>query len=423
MRKTRPFEDSTPSMTLCGMTPLVATTRLSTAELAEDWTKRVISLTPIEKLCQLMMALALFVTVSVLPEVAKLALPEPTEPPVGLARLWVEERLKQAATDSASSLGLKPFLGWNVALDMVIPPDDFIPAANGKAILDLGVRGPCDFSHGWAASKAVSDGSMRPVVPVQASASVFGDPCHIEPEREGLALVRAHAQAEAPELVVRAAYGSIVVAARRVSEDKRARAPVAADPRSEIGAIAFEREPLSLVARRLALVIAAHAVRPAHPELLARDQQVVGLLGARDRAQDEIRRQQLRERDTLAHDAVFGRGPGARGFEIRIPALVASGNVVRVGNIEREIAPDLREAADVGQRGGPDRDIGNELLRGAHEGDGVFISPVIQSERDAVFVGIDPPQQLRVAQSEDRPLSRHAEKILHDTGADARIPG
>jgi hypothetical protein len=68
-----------------------------------------------------MMALALFVTVSVLPELAKPALPELTEPPVGLARLWVEERLKQAATDSASSLGLKQPLGWNMALDMVTP--------------------------------------------------------------------------------------------------------------------------------------------------------------------------------------------------------------------------------------------------------------------------------------------------------------
>src|SRR6267143_858431 len=188
MRKTRPLEDSTPSITLCGMTPFAPTTRLSTDELAEDWTKRVISLTPIEKLCQLM--LALFVTVSVLPELEKLALPEPTEPPVGLARLWVEERLKQAATDSASSLGLKPHVGWNVALDMVTPRMTFIPAANGKLILDLVIRVPCDFSHGCAASKAVSDGSMRPVVPVQASARVFGDPRDIEPEREGLALVR-----------------------------------------------------------------------------------------------------------------------------------------------------------------------------------------------------------------------------------------
>src|SRR5258706_206666 len=423
MRKTRPFEDSTPSITLCGMTPFAPTTRLSTAELAEDWTKRVISFTPIEKLCQLMMALALFVTVSVLPELAKPALPELTEPPVGLARLWVEERLKQAATDSASSLGLKPFLSWNVALDMVIPPDDFIPAANGKSILDPGVRRRCDFSHGWAASKAVSDGSMRPVVPVHAGARVFGDPCHIEPEREGLALVRAKPEAIASQLVFRAAFRSIVATARRVGEDQRTRAPVSADPRSEIGAITFEREPLSFVARRLALVVAAHAVRPAHAELLARDQQIVGLLGARDRTQDEIRRQQLRERDALAHDAVLGRSTGARGLEIRVTALVPSGNVARVGDIEREIAPDLRETAAVGQRDGPDRDIGNELLRGAHEGDGVFVSPVIQSERNAMFVGIDPSEQLRVAQSEHVAFARDVEKILHRARIDTRIPG
>src|SRR6266404_2089771 len=133
MRKTRPFDDNTPSITLCGMTPFAPTTRLSTDELAEDWTKRVISLTPIEKLCHLMLALALFVTVSVLPELEKLALPEPTEPPVGLARLWVEERLKQAATDSASSLGLKPPLGWNVALDMVTPRMTSFPQQTGNS--------------------------------------------------------------------------------------------------------------------------------------------------------------------------------------------------------------------------------------------------------------------------------------------------
>src|SRR5258706_3585299 len=162
---------------------------------------------------------------------------------------------------------------------------------------------------------------MRPVVAVQTGARVFGDPCRVEPDREGLALVRAKPETVASQLVLRAAFRSIVVAACRVGEDERARAPVAADPRSEIRAITFEREPLPLVARRLALVIAAHVVRPAHPELLARDQQIAGLLGARDRAQDEIRRQQLRERDTLAHDAVFGRGPGARGFEIRVATL------------------------------------------------------------------------------------------------------
>src|SRR5258706_12134105 len=101
---------------------------------------------------------------------------------------------------------------------------------------------------------------MCPVVPVQAGARVFGDPRHMEPDREGLALVRAQAQAEAPEFVVRVqrvALRSIVATARRVDEDQRTRAPVAADPRSEIGAITFEREPPSLVARRLALVIAA----------------------------------------------------------------------------------------------------------------------------------------------------------------------
>src|SRR5260221_12405423 len=134
MRRTRPFEDSTPSITLCGMTPFAPTTRLSTAELAEDWTKRVISFTPIEKLCQLMMAFALFVTVSVLPELAKPALPELTGPPVGLARLWVEERLEQAATDSAGSFGLKLFLSWNVALVIVIPALCFLLAENWKPI-------------------------------------------------------------------------------------------------------------------------------------------------------------------------------------------------------------------------------------------------------------------------------------------------
>src|SRR2546425_12046949 len=75
-RNTRPLEESTPSITLCGMTPFAPTTRLSTAEDPEDCRNRVISLTPIEKLCQLMMALALLVIVSVLPELAKLALPE-----------------------------------------------------------------------------------------------------------------------------------------------------------------------------------------------------------------------------------------------------------------------------------------------------------------------------------------------------------
>jgi len=39
---------------------------------------------------------------------AKRALPELTVPPVGLAKLGAEDRLKQAATESAMSLGRKP---------------------------------------------------------------------------------------------------------------------------------------------------------------------------------------------------------------------------------------------------------------------------------------------------------------------------
>src|SRR6266446_9845642 len=134
-RNTRPLEASTPSITLCGMTPFAPTTRLSTAEDPEDCRNRVISLTPIEKLCQLMMALALLVIVNVLPELAKLALPELTVPPVGLARLCPVERLKQAATDSAISLGLKSprCLGLALELDMATPPIDFVPAANGDS--------------------------------------------------------------------------------------------------------------------------------------------------------------------------------------------------------------------------------------------------------------------------------------------------
>src|SRR2546427_12387622 len=89
-----------------------------------------------------MMALALWVIVSVLPELAKLALPELTVPPVGLARLCPVERPKQAATDSAISLGLKSprCLSLALELDMATPPLDFIPAAKGKLILDLRCR-------------------------------------------------------------------------------------------------------------------------------------------------------------------------------------------------------------------------------------------------------------------------------------------
>src|SRR5260221_4095666 len=158
---------------------------------------------------------------------------------------------------------------------------------------------------------------MRPVFSDQTGARILGNACHIEPEREGFALVRAQAQAEASELVFRAAHRTTVVAAvvaaRRVVEHERARAPGTAEPRSEIRAVALEREALADVARSLALVVAAHAVRAAHPELLAGDEQVFRLLGVRGRAQDEIHGQELREHGTRAPDRVRCRSAGARG--------------------------------------------------------------------------------------------------------------
>src|SRR6266700_7482110 len=183
---------------------------------------------------------------------------------------------------------------------------------------------------------------MRPVFSVQTGARILDDPCDIEPEREGLALVRAHAQAEAPKIVFRPALQNVVVAARRVVEHERPRAPGAADPRSEIRAVALQGKPPSDVARGLALVVAAHAIRPAHPELLAGDEKVFGLLGVRCRAQDEIRRQQLRERYTRAPDRVARRGPRTLAGLIkgRLVTLAAARNVARVGEVEGQIPAD-----------------------------------------------------------------------------------
>src|SRR5947208_8314292 len=202
---------------------------------------------------------------------------------------------------------------------------------------------------------------MRPVFSLRTGARILGDPRDIEPEREGLALVRAYAQAEASELVFRAALRNIVVAARRVVEHERPRAPGAADPRSEIRAVALEREPPADVARRLALVVAAHAVGAAHSELLAGNEQVFGLLRAQCSPQDEIRRQQLRERDTRAPDCVAGRSTGAQIGLIkgRLVTFVSPRNIARVRNVEGQIPADLRDSAAVGERGGPDRDVRN----------------------------------------------------------------
>jgi hypothetical protein len=74
-----------------------------------------------------MIALAELVTVSVLPEVEKLALPELVTPPTGLAALYVLEKVKHAATDSAISLRLKRARPPSLALDMATLPGPASP--------------------------------------------------------------------------------------------------------------------------------------------------------------------------------------------------------------------------------------------------------------------------------------------------------
>ena len=81
MRNTRPLDSNCPR--ICEEVPPV--TRLSTALEAPDCRKRVISLAPIEKPCQWMIAPGVLVMLSVLPWVEKLAVPAATPGPVGLA--------------------------------------------------------------------------------------------------------------------------------------------------------------------------------------------------------------------------------------------------------------------------------------------------------------------------------------------------
>src|SRR5882672_3677853 len=118
------------------MTPFVPTTLLSTAEAAEDCTMFVISLTPIEKLGHLMMVLPVVPIVSVLPTELKdvpAGFDEVAPTVFGLARLEVADRLKQAATDSAISLGLKSPRCWNLVLRMPIPPMTSFPQQTGNS--------------------------------------------------------------------------------------------------------------------------------------------------------------------------------------------------------------------------------------------------------------------------------------------------
>src|SRR6266852_5055755 len=74
-------------------------------------------------------------------------------------------------------------------------------------------------------SEAVRRSEMHTGVPLLARARVLGDPSRVQTEREGFALVRAHTDSEASELVFRAAFRRVVVTAGRVDEQKRAGAP------------------------------------------------------------------------------------------------------------------------------------------------------------------------------------------------------
>ncbi len=101
IRKTRPLDCSVPRIE----DGFCVVTRLRTAEEPDCWTNLVISPAPIEKLCQLMIALGELVTWSRLPACRNAALPLTTVGTVGLA---YAESEKQAATARASGLTAEP---------------------------------------------------------------------------------------------------------------------------------------------------------------------------------------------------------------------------------------------------------------------------------------------------------------------------
>src|SRR5207244_9912176 len=97
IRNTRPLELKVPRMSE-GSPPV---TRLSTALCVFCWMNLVISSRPMENAPQLMTAPGVLVTVRVLPEELKVAVPETTLPPPGFA--WVTPA-KHDETASAKSL-------------------------------------------------------------------------------------------------------------------------------------------------------------------------------------------------------------------------------------------------------------------------------------------------------------------------------
>ena len=96
-KNTRPFDCKEPRMA-DGSPP---TTRLSTALAVVCWMNRVTSFWPMPKLCQLMTAPGVLVTVSVLPLEPNVAPPLTTTPPVGMASTV---DVKHDATARASAL-------------------------------------------------------------------------------------------------------------------------------------------------------------------------------------------------------------------------------------------------------------------------------------------------------------------------------
>src|SRR5262249_10432821 len=108
MRNTRPFDCNAPRI----WEGLPAATRVRTAEAGGCWMKRVTSLAPIEKLCQLMIELGLLVTWSRLPFWMTETWPLTTCAPVGLASAVL--LTKQDATARETSLGRNPRKPWCV---------------------------------------------------------------------------------------------------------------------------------------------------------------------------------------------------------------------------------------------------------------------------------------------------------------------
>ena len=114
---TLPFDCRAPRITE-GSPPVM---RLSTALVVEGWMKRVVSLLPIEKPCQLIMALAELVMDMTLPLVLMAAVPLTTWGAVGMARTAVG-RKDISMNAAAIRLWFRVSLNGAVTIDSWWPP-------------------------------------------------------------------------------------------------------------------------------------------------------------------------------------------------------------------------------------------------------------------------------------------------------------